>query len=122
MKSKLLLLFLFASILLAQAQRAQPDKVQVKGGELTIQPVQHASLVLSYNNKNLYVDPSGGAALFTGLSAPDMILITDIHGDHFDTATLSAINTKSAVLVVPQAVADKLPAAMDKQKVVVLHN
>jgi L-ascorbate metabolism protein UlaG (beta-lactamase superfamily) len=122
MKCKLLLLFLFASIFFAQAQRAQPDQVKVNGGELTIQPVQHASLVLSYGNKNLYIDPSGGAALFTGLAAPDMILITDIHGDHFDTATLSAINTNNAVLVVPQAVADKLPATMDKQKVVVLNN
>src|SRR3954451_4000979 len=99
MKSKLLFFFLFAFILFAQAQLAQPDKVKVNGGELTIQPVQHASLVLSYNNKNLYVDPAGGAALFFGLSAPDIILITDIHGDHFDTATLNAINTKKAVLV-----------------------
>ena len=60
--------------------------------------------------------------MFKGLPAPDMIIITDIHGDHFDTATLSAINTNNAVLVVPQAVADMLPATMDKQKLVVLHN
>lgn len=122
MKYKLLFIFLFASVLFAQAQRPQPDQVKVNGGELTIQPVQHASLVLTYNNKNLYIDPAGGAALFNGLAAPDMILITDIHGDHFDTATLSAVNTNNAVLVVPQAVADKLPATMDKQKLVVLHN
>jgi L-ascorbate metabolism protein UlaG (beta-lactamase superfamily) len=122
MRSKLLFLFLFTSTLFAQAQLAQPDHIKVNGGELTIQPVQHASLVLSYANKNLYIDPSGGAKLFQGLAAPDMIIITDIHGDHFDTATLNAINTNNAVLVVPQAVADKLPATMDKQKVMVLNN
>lgn len=123
MKCKLALLCCFAVItMFANAQRAQPDQVTVNGGDLTIQPVQHASLVLTFNNKTMYVDPAGGAALFTGLAAPDVIIITDIHGDHFDTATLAAINTKNAVLVVPQVVADKLPSVMDKQKVIVLHN
>lgn len=123
MKYKLiLLLFSVFIIMFAHAQRPAPDQVQVRGGELTIQPVMHASLVLRYHNKNIYVDPAGGADLFTGLAAPDLILITDIHGDHFDTKTIEDINTAKAVLVVPQAVADKLPATADKQKVVVLNN
>ena len=123
MKYKLVLSFVFASILLfAKAQLSQPDHEQVTGGALTIQPVQHASLVLSYHNKSLYIDPAGGADLFKGLPAPDMIIITDIHGDHFDTATLNAINTNNAVFVVPQAVADKLPATINKQKVTILKN
>jgi L-ascorbate metabolism protein UlaG (beta-lactamase superfamily) len=96
--------------------------VKVKGGELVIQPIMHASFVLSYNNKSLYIDPSGGGALFKGLAAPDIILVTDIHGDHFDLKTIEAINTKRATLVVPQAVADKLPATTDKQKLVMLRN
>lgn len=123
MKYKLVLSFVFASVMLfTKAQLPQPDHEQVAGGALTIQPVQHASLVLSYHNKNLYIDPAGGAALFKGLPAPDMIIITDIHGDHFDSATLSAINTNNAVFVVPQAVADKLPATINKQKVTILKN
>lgn len=123
MNYKFILSLLFASVMLiVNAQRAQPDHEQVNGGELTIQPIMHASLVLGYGNKNLYVDPAGGANLFKGLPAPDMILITDIHGDHFDTATLNAINTNNAVFVVPQVVADKLPLGTDKQKIMILHN
>src|SRR5690348_1963322 len=121
MKHKLVLLFLLVStILFTKAQLPQPDHDKIDGGELTIQPVQHASLVLSYHNKSIYIDPSGGAALFKGLAAPDMIIITDIHGDHFDTATLVAINSKNATLIVPQAVADKMPATMDKKKVIIM--
>jgi L-ascorbate metabolism protein UlaG (beta-lactamase superfamily) len=48
-------------------------------------------------------------------------LVTDIHGDHFDTKTIEAIKTANTILVVPQAVADKLPEA-DKAHVVVLKN
>lgn len=106
----------------AQAQLVQPDDEKVKDEELTIQPVTHATLVLSYNKKNIYIDPTGGASAFKGLAAPNLVVITDIHGDHFETATIKAIDTEDAVLVVPQAVADKLPATTDKQKVVVLKN
>jgi L-ascorbate metabolism protein UlaG (beta-lactamase superfamily) len=114
--------FYFFSIIFAQAQLVQADNEKVEGGDLTIQPIMHASLVLSYNKRNIYIDPSGGAEAFKGLAQPDLILITDIHGDHFDTAILRAINTVNTVLVVPQAVADKLPGTINKQKVVVVKN
>jgi L-ascorbate metabolism protein UlaG (beta-lactamase superfamily) len=114
--------FLCSSIIFTNAQRPEPDHEKVEGGELTIQPINHATLVLTYHNKNIYIDPTGGADAFKGLSAPDLILITDIHGDHLDPKTIDAINTAKATLVVPQAVADKLPATMDKQKVVIVKN
>jgi L-ascorbate metabolism protein UlaG (beta-lactamase superfamily) len=110
------------SILSTYAQRAAPDHFDTKGGELTIQPINHATLVLNYQHKNIYVDPTGGAEAFKGLAAPDIILITDIHGDHLDLKTLDAVNTTHAVLIVPQAVADKLPATTDKTKLVILKN
>ncbi|WP_285055685.1 MBL fold metallo-hydrolase [Pedobacter ginsengisoli] len=123
MKLKLTLIFLLSSCaLFTQAQRIAPDQEKVEGGELTIQPITHATLVLTCKNKNIYVDPTGGADAFKGLGAPDIILVTDIHGDHFDLKTIEAINTNKAMLVVPQAVADKLPANYDKEKLVILKN
>lgn len=122
MKYIFLSLLSIASLQLkVQAQRSNPDKLQTSKGELMIQPVQHASLVLSANSKTIYIDPAGGAPFFKGLIAPDVIIITDIHGDHFDTATISGIKTASTILVVPQAVADKMTDA-DKAKAVILKN
>jgi L-ascorbate metabolism protein UlaG (beta-lactamase superfamily) len=123
MRLKLIMLTLSClTIMFTKAQRPEPDIEKVKGGELTIQPINHATLVLKYNNKSIYIDPTGGANAFNSLAAPDLILITDIHGDHFDPKTIEAVNTANAVLVVPQAVADKLPATIDKQKLVILKN
>jgi L-ascorbate metabolism protein UlaG (beta-lactamase superfamily) len=122
MKLKNIFAMLLSLVLLqANAQKTTSDQLETKKGPLTIQPVQHASVVLKWDNKTIYVDPSGGANLFAGMDAPDLILITDIHGDHMDLKTLEAINTSKATLVVPQAVADMLPAAL-KPKVVVLAN
>jgi L-ascorbate metabolism protein UlaG (beta-lactamase superfamily) len=103
------------------AQRSAADVITTGMGPLTIQPVMHASLVLSLKGLVIYADPSGGAAKFKGLPSPDMILITDIHGDHFDSSTLAAVRTEKTILVVPQVVADKL-TAYDKSKVIVLKN
>jgi len=123
MKLRLILtLFISVRILYAQAQLIAPDHETVKGGQLTIQPVNHASLVLTYQHKNIYVDPVGGADAYKGLGTPDLIMITDIHPDHMDPETIDAINTVHAVLLVPQAVADKLPATTDKSKLVILKN
>lgn len=105
----------------ALAQQSGPDTVQTAKGVLTIQPVQHASLVLSFNGATIYADPDGGGEKYKNLPKPDVILITDIHGDHFNPGTLAAIKTPNTMLVVPQAVADKLTAE-DRAKAIVLRN
>jgi L-ascorbate metabolism protein UlaG (beta-lactamase superfamily) len=105
----------------ALAQRTAPDKIETSKGPLTIQPLNHATMALTWDDKTIYVDPYGGAKTFEGLPAPDLILITDIHGDHHNPETLKAINTTNAKLVVPQAVADQLADDL-KEKAVVLNN
>jgi L-ascorbate metabolism protein UlaG (beta-lactamase superfamily) len=122
MKYRLILLTLLTLIFAqCKVQQLGADDIKTNKGILKIQPVMHASLVLNWDNKNIYVDPTGGAALYKNFGAPDMILITDIHGDHMDAKTIQEINTSNAILVAPQAVADMLPAAV-KNKLVILKN
>jgi L-ascorbate metabolism protein UlaG (beta-lactamase superfamily) len=120
MKSFLSGLFSLLVLQTAVAQRATPDEVSTNKGTLQIQPLVHASLVLNFNDQTIYVDPTGGAKNYEGLRPPTLILVTDIHGDHFDPKTLSAVRG-AATIVVPKAVADKMPDSM-KAKVVILSN
>ena len=89
-------------------------------GPLVIQPLVHASLILSVPGLAIYSDPSG-ISDFKGLMPPDIILITDIHGDHFDVKTLDAVKKAGSLLIVPQVVADKLSDA-DKIHLIVMKN
>jgi L-ascorbate metabolism protein UlaG (beta-lactamase superfamily) len=107
MKSGILALFFALALYSTEAQRIAPDTIALGKGSLIVQPIQHASVVLTVQGKTIYVDPVGGAAKYQGLAKPDIILITHAHGDHFDTATLRGVMTKSTTLVVPQSVADK---------------
>ena len=78
-------------------------------GELTITPVSHASFVLTSGETVVYNDPVGGGEAYAAFAAPDLILLSDIHPDHLDTATLAAVAADGTQLVAPQAVADQLP-------------
>ena len=121
MKTTSITFFILLISAVALGQRPSADVVETSKGPLTVQPLNHATLAFTWQGKTIYADPNGGAKTFEGVSAPDLILITDIHGDHFNPETLEAINTSRATLVVPQAVADKLSDNL-KKKVVVLGN
>ena len=71
--------------------------------------------MLEYGDITIYVDPVGGAEAFKGQKQPDLILITDIHFDHLNLETLQGLNTSKAKIIVPQAVADKMPAEFTPQ-------
>lgn len=122
MKPKIItLLFAWLFISAAFAQDQTFDKVKTSKGTLLIHPIQHATFVLSWDKKTIYVDPTGGAKAFANFKRPDLVLITDIHGDHLDTATLKAIYHASTKFIVPPAVADKLPPLF-KDNLIILKN
>ncbi len=81
-----------------------------------IDPISHATAVITWNDAVFYIDPVGGAEAFEGKDEPDFVLITDIHGDHMNIETLEALNfNKNTRIVVPQAVREKLPEEIHGQ-------
>jgi len=90
------------------------DQIQTDKGSITIYPISHATLALKWDGKTIFVDPTGGENAFADLGSPDIILITDIHGDHLNLETLQALNTSETTWIVPRAVADKLPKELAK--------
>jgi L-ascorbate metabolism protein UlaG (beta-lactamase superfamily) len=81
-------------------------------GALRLIPVQHASHIWQWNGLTIYVDPAGDSSLYAGHPKPDLILITDIHGDHLDQKLLGSMKLEGVALIAPQAVieqADSLP-------------
>jgi L-ascorbate metabolism protein UlaG (beta-lactamase superfamily) len=83
------------------------DSIATEDGTLKILPINHASLALQWKDRTIYVDPVGGAKAFQGLPKPDLILVTDIHGDHFSKETLAELAGPNTKLVCPAAVAEQ---------------
>ena len=88
---------------------ANPDSIATETGPVKIHPISHATLALQWQDKTLYVDPVGAAKLFEGLPRPDLILLTDIHGDHLSKETLASLAGPATRLVGPPAAVEQLP-------------
>jgi L-ascorbate metabolism protein UlaG (beta-lactamase superfamily) len=98
----------FALSILGMALMAGPTSetqvFQTKAGPVKITPIIHASTLIEADNQIIYVDPARLPST-TGLPPADMILISDIHGDHMDQADITALSKPSTVIWAPPAVA-----------------
>ncbi len=105
-----------AEKVVAEDSYSTSEASMAKAGPLpTITPVAHATAVLDWEGTTIYVDPTGGKAAFENFPLADLILITDIHGDHFNPETLEELETAQAKIIVPQAVADQMPGSFTPQ-------
>jgi len=111
--------FLFTSLLFGcqenvktetDSESNQTDTEVIVTEAITITPIEHATAVVQMEGLTIYMDPTGGADAFKGQPIPDLVLITDIHGDHLNIETLDALDLSKARIIVPRAVADKLPS------------
>ncbi|HEY0964712.1 MAG TPA: MBL fold metallo-hydrolase [Candidatus Paceibacterota bacterium] len=101
-----------------QNQNAQNNR-DTEASPVAVRPISHATMALAWSGATIITDPVGETTMFQGM-IPDVILITDIHGDHLSSSTLAAIMGSSTVIV-PQAVKDALPENI-KNRTTVLAN
>jgi len=87
---------------------AQSDAFPTDDGVITMTPVLHATLVLEWKDRTIYIDPYGGAERFATFRKPNLVLITHAHGDHLNQETLAGLDLSAAELIAPQSVADDL--------------
>ena len=76
-------------------------------------PIEHASLVLKTNDLTIAIDPTMDHPSLN--NTIDMILITDIHGDHFNKEAITKILSSSTTIIAPQAVYDKMSDQLKSQ-------
>lgn len=96
------------------------DVIKTKSGQIKVTALMHGSLMLSMGDKNLYIDPTMDALKFASSDKPeslpkaDLILVTDIHGDHMDAEAIALLRKEGAAVIAPDAVitalGDKLPS------------
>ena len=110
---KMTLLFLSLAV---SGWAAPADEFKTSAGSLKITPIQHATMMIEAGGQVIQVDPAQGK--LGGLPKADLVLITDIHGDHMDDAMLRQVKKDSTMIIGPEAVAQELTG----EKVTVLKN
>lgn len=72
-------------------------------GEVEIVPITHGSLILKWQGKVIYVDPWSRGD-YAGQPRADLILVTDIHGDHMDPEQIAKVTRSNTIVVAPAEV------------------
>ena len=112
----------------AAAQEMSDSNVMTSQGDLVVHAIHHASMTLTWLDTTVLVDPapapdaaegSDVTAEYKALPAPNLIIVTHEHGDHFNADILKAI--PDAPIIAPQAVIDKMPDDL-KARATVLAN
>jgi len=99
----------FAPIVDAQSPHPAAS-FETSAGTVNLTPLYHASMLLEAGGKNIYVDPAEPVK-FSGLPKADLILITDIHGDHMDPDSIAAISKPGTQIFAPPAVVKTVTSA-----------
>ncbi len=94
------------------AQEGGSNTFETEEGPITVHPIHHASFVLETPMAVIYVDPVGDPAQYEDMPAPDLILITHEHGDHFEPETLQAIMAGKTQLLSNRPVYDMMAPEM----------
>jgi len=94
-----MLLFTLSALSANAEDRFQADLIRTSSGDLKITFIGHASLIFSFNNKTVYVDPFSKLADYATLPKADVIVITHEHRDHLDPAAIKKIRTEKTTVV-----------------------
>jgi L-ascorbate metabolism protein UlaG (beta-lactamase superfamily) len=91
------------------AQLPSTTRIPVTGGEIVITALGHASVQIEQGGKVILVDPVASQTDLSQAKPADLILVTDIHSDHLDPATIAKLRKPGAPVVIPPDVKPKVP-------------
>jgi L-ascorbate metabolism protein UlaG (beta-lactamase superfamily) len=87
------------------AQAAEEFKTQA--GVLKITPIQHATFYMEGGGQVVVVDPAMGD--LSAVPKADVILLTDIHGDHLNAGNIKNLSKPGTVVIIPGAASGDVP-------------
>ena len=79
----------FSSI--AQDQQYEEDVFPTSEGDLIITFLRHSTMMFTFNDLVIHVDPWSRAADYSQLPKGDIVLLTHEHGDHLDRRALAQV-------------------------------
>ena len=103
-------MFVFAFAVSAVHAADQTQTFPTSSGPVKITPLNHASTLIEAGGKTIYLDPAKPVK-FAGLPKADLILITDIHGDHMDPDSIKDISKADTEIISSSAVAQTVTTA-----------
>ncbi len=103
-----------ASILAYPAEPVSPqeDLFSTQKGDLKITCIGHGTLMLTWKDQIIHIDPVRREADYTQMPKADLILITHEHSDHLDPEAIAQIQKEDTPIILTETCAERLPGGM----------
>ena len=90
------------------SQDFEEDIFDTSQGQLKITFIGHGTLMFTFGEKIIHVDPVGQYADYSQLPKADIILITHEHGDHLDPQAIAALRTDNTDIILTEKCTEKV--------------
>jgi len=78
------------------------DIIKTPAGDLKITLIGHGTLMFSFGDKVIHLDPWSQQADYTKMPKADIILVTHEHQDHLDPSAIKEISTDKTVIILTE--------------------
>ncbi|HNY76911.1 MAG: MBL fold metallo-hydrolase [Sedimentisphaerales bacterium] len=96
----------------AEEKKLEEDVIKAEQGDLKITFIGHGTLMFTWQNKVIHVDPVTREVDYTKLPKADLVLITHEHGDHLDPKALELIRRPQTKIVLTKICAEKIAGGL----------
>jgi len=86
----------------------EEDTIKTSTGDLKITFIGHATLMLTFNDKIIHVDPVSKEADYNNMPPADLIIITHEHLDHLDLKAIKTIRKAETKIVLTEICAKQV--------------
>ena len=86
----------------------EKDVIRTSAGDLEITFLGHGTLLLTFDDKHIHVDPFSKVADYDKLPKADVILITHEHRDHMDPDAMASVRTEKTKVVLTEICAKQV--------------
>lgn len=90
----------------------EKDTFQTSEGELEITFIGHGTLMFTFQDKVIHVDPWSDLADYRQLPKADIILITHEHYDHLDLNAIEVIKEEDTLVVLTERCSEKIDTGL----------